>query len=214
MTTPPDTGQPDTTAPTTPTNLTVLGVNGSKVELRWGSSIDLLSQVSYEVLVNGVPTPNAWSTISAGTFPRPSMAGAIVRQLEPGTTYSFAVRAKDAAGNLSGLTSTVTATTAPSSDTTAPTTPTLLSADDGGDGSCPAELEARWTPSTDDSGFVEYEVRGNGVIQAVITGTRLLDYTELLGHVLITIVAVDAAGNASPPSNAIDMIVRYNPCPR
>ena len=62
----------------------------------------------------------------------------------------------------------VGATTLPSTDAVAPTSPTLLSAASGGNGSCPEELWLRWTAASDDreppSG-IEYEVRVNGLIQ-------------------------------------------------
>ena len=66
VTTPPDTGAPDTTPPTTPTNLSLIGVSGSTVHLRWGASLDEISIVTYDVLVNGVPTPNALSEVLPG----------------------------------------------------------------------------------------------------------------------------------------------------
>jgi hypothetical protein len=169
--------------------------------------------VRYDVLVDGFPTAHAMSTIPAGTFPRPSLSGAVVRQLEPGTTYQFSVQARDAAGNISGLSNAVTATTAPSSDTTAPTTPTLVRANGIGDGACPSELWLEWTASSDDSGLVEYEIRSNGVILEIAWGTAFVIDTEFQGLNRVTIVAVDQAGNASAPSNAIDVDIPYNPCP-
>ena len=43
----------------------------------------------------------------------------------------------------------------------------------------------------------------NGTINEVFTGmTDLTGYTEIQGPNVITIVAVDAGGNASAPSNA------------
>jgi hypothetical protein len=66
----------------------------------------------------------------------------------------------------------------------APTTPTLVSASDGGTSWCPEEIELRWTHATDDvdpAGAVEYEVRINDV----------------------------QAGNASAPSNAKTVHVQW-----
>ncbi len=214
VTTPPNTGEPDTTPPSTPANVRVVGVTASTVHLQWNSSLDTISQVKYDVLVNGVPTPNALSEVAAGTFPRPSGSGADVRQLDPGTSYQFTVRARDTAGNLSGPSNTVSATTGPGSgDTVAPTTPTLTSADDGGDGSCPAELHLNGTPSTDNSGFVQYEIRVSGTIIDVASAPRWITYTEALGIHPVTLVAVDRDGNASAPSSPRNVNIRYNPCP-
>ena len=200
--------------PTTPSGLTVEAVVGSKVLLQWTSSVDDVGPVRYDVFVDGVPTPNAWSTVTPGTFPPPPVQGAWVRQLEPGTSYAFAVRAIDGNGNVSSTSSTVTATTQPSGDTVAPTTPTLLSVSGGGTGTCPEELWSRWTGSTDDVDgiFVEYEFRINGVINEVLPGgTQTVAYTEVLGPNTVTIVAVDRAGNASAPSNAITEITNWAP---
>jgi hypothetical protein len=196
----------DTVAPSTPTGLAVLAVDGAKVQLRWNAATDDVGPVRYRVVVDGVVTPNAVSTIAPGTFPVPPSAGAWVRQLDPGP-HQFAVQAVDGAGNASAVTGAVGATVAPDADTTAPTTPTLLSLSGGGTSFCPEELWIRWTASTDDvtpATGIEYEVRVNGVINEVATGaTRTVAYTDVRGANTVTIVAVDRAGNASAPSNAL-----------
>jgi chitodextrinase len=182
------------------------GVTASKVLLAWNSSTDNWGPITYEVLVDGVPTPNAASTRPAGTPSGPT-AGAWVRQLRPGTTYQLAVRARDASGNVSAPSNTVIVTTDQSTDVTAPTTPTLLSAGIGAAGYCPDEIWLRWSASTDDvesPSAIEYEIRVNGIINEVAVGaTRWVAYTEVHGPNTVTIVAVDSAGNASGPSNAI-----------
>lgn len=195
-------------APTVPSGLQVSGVTASKALLGWQSSTDDFGPVTYEVLVNGVPTPNAWSTRPAGT-PRGPTSGAWVRQLRPGTTYQLAVRARDGSNNLSATSNTVTITTAQNPDVTAPTAPVLDAAGSsiGATGYCPDEIWLRWTGSTDDTdpaSAIEYEIRTNGTIIDVVTGaTRQITYTETHGLITLTLVAVDRAGNASAPSNAI-----------
>ena len=55
-----------------------------------------------------------------------SSASYAVSGLSASTTYSFTVKAKDAAGNISAASNAVSVTTlAPVSDTTAPTSPNL-----------------------------------------------------------------------------------------
>jgi len=202
----------DTVAPDTPTGLSVLAVDGSKVQLRWNAAADDFGPVRYRVLVDGVVTPDAVSTIAPGTFPVPPSAGAWVRQLDPGP-HQFTLQAVDGAGNASGVTGAVSATVAPSADTVAPTTPTLTSLSGGGTSFCPEELWIRWTGSTDDvdaATAIEYEVRVNGVINEVMTGgTRTVAYTDVSGPNSVTIVAVDRAGNASAPSNAMTENIQW-----
>jgi hypothetical protein len=207
------TTRPDTHPPSTPTGLSVRGVDGSEVQLLWNASTDDVGPIRYEILVNGVVTLNATPGATPGTFPPPSGQLSWVRQLEPGTTYQFAVRAVDGSGNRSGSSNTVSATTAPSHDTTPPTTPTLLSANGGGTGTCPEEIWLRWTRSTDNvdpQSAIDYEIRINGTINEVQTGIAgTVAYTDVLGPNRVTIVAVDRAGNASAPSNAIDVTTNW-----
>jgi chitodextrinase len=204
---------PDTTAPIAPSDLSASAVTASTVLLTWTSGTDQFHPVRHEVLVDGVPTDDAVSTVPPGTFPRPSVQGAWVRQLEPSTTSVFSVRAVDPSGNVSALSNAVTATTQASTDTGAPTSPTLLSAADGGSSSCPEELWLRWSAATDDvepASTIEYEVRVNGRINEVIPGgTQTVAYTEVLGANAVTIVAVDRAGNASAPSNSLTVVTNW-----
>lgn len=204
---------PDTTPPSTPSGLHVDEVTASKVLLTWTSGTDAVGPVEHDVLVNGVVTANAFSTVTPGTFPRPAVQSAWVRQLSPGTGYQFTVRARDGSGNLSAPSNTVSATTEPATDTVAPSTPILIRADSGGTGICPEEIWTQWTAASDDrasAAEIEYELRINGRINEVIPGgTATVTYTEVLGSNTVTIVAVDPAGNASPAGNAITTITNW-----
>ena len=42
-------------------------------------------------------------------------------------------------------------------------------------------------------------------------GTQTITYTEVLGPNTVTIVAVDQAGNASAPSNAMTVVTNWAP---
>jgi cellulose 1,4-beta-cellobiosidase len=205
---------PDTTAPSAPSGLTVGTVTASTVQLTWNSGSDQFSPVRHEILVNGVPSPDAVSTVPAG-IPPPAVQGAWVRQLDPATAYTFTVRATDPSGNVSATSNAVGASTQPSSDSVAPSSPVLLSAFGGGNGSCPEELWLRWSPAADDvepASRIDYEVRVNGAINEVVPGgTQTITYTDVLGANTVTIVAVDPAGNASAPSNAITVTTNWAP---
>lgn len=199
----------DTTAPTVPSGLSVTSVSASQALLAWSASTDNVGPIFYDILVDGAPTANAWSTRPAGS-PVTATSGAWVRQLAPGTRHEFAVRARDASGNQSAASAPVSAVTQPNPDTTAPTAPVLTAANSGGTSTCPEELWLRWTPSTDDSGTVEYEIRVNSRIIDVASGsTGWITYTEVLGANAVTITAVDAAGNASARSNTITVSTNW-----
>jgi chitodextrinase len=202
----------DTTAPSVPADLSVLSVDQSKVLLRFTRGVDALGNTSHRVLVNGVASPNVASFLTPGTFPRPAQEQVWVRQLDPGGTYAIAVQAVDAFGNVSPPSGAVTVTTAPSGDVVAPTSPVLRRADSGGTGICPEEIWAGWTAATDDgpASEIEYEFRINGVINEVAAAfTQTIAYTEVGGANTVTVVAVDRAGNASAPSNAITVNVNW-----
>ena len=93
-------GSADVVAPTTPTNLAVLSTNGTSVTLNWTASTDNIEVAGYDIY-NGSGTKVGSSAGPVGT----------VSGLSPSTSYSFSVRAFDEAGNLSGSSNTVTATT-------------------------------------------------------------------------------------------------------
>jgi hypothetical protein len=88
-------GGGDTTPPSVPGNLRVTGTSSSSVSLAWNASTDNVGVTGYEV--NGSPVGSGTSTTVSG--------------LSPSTTYTFTVRAVDAAGNRSGASNQVSATT-------------------------------------------------------------------------------------------------------
>jgi hypothetical protein len=89
----------DTQAPTVPGDLRVTGTTSSSVSLAWNASTDNVGVAGYDVYRNG-----ALATSAGGT-------SATVTGLTASTTYQFTVRARDAAGNLSGPSNQVSATT-------------------------------------------------------------------------------------------------------
>ncbi|WUH88959.1 cellulose binding domain-containing protein [Streptomyces sp. NBC_00433] len=96
-------GGTDTTAPTAPGTPTAGAVTSTSVALSWGASTDNTGVTGYDVVqVSGsTETTAATSTTT----------GATVTGLSAGTAYTFAVYARDAAGNRSTRSGTVTATT-------------------------------------------------------------------------------------------------------
>src|SRR6185295_20025006 len=109
---------PDTTAPTTPTGLTATAMSASQVNLGWTASTDNVAVTGYILQRCQGAGCSAWTTIATPTATTYSDTG-----LAAATTYRYWVRATDAAGNLSGWSSIVSAATAsnPVPDTTPPT---------------------------------------------------------------------------------------------
>ncbi|GAA3844591.1 hypothetical protein GCM10022243_08670 [Saccharothrix violaceirubra] len=91
----------DPTPPSVPTGLTVTGKSSSSVSLSWTASTDNVGVTGYDVTVAG----GATTTVPGTT--------ATVNGLNPDTSYSFTVKARDAAGNVSGASTAVTAKTDP-----------------------------------------------------------------------------------------------------
>ncbi|TQK43367.1 fibronectin type III domain protein [Streptomyces sp. SLBN-118] len=92
-------GGGDTQAPTAPTNLHSTGTSSSSVSLAWSASTDNVGVTGYDVYQGSTR-----ATTVTGT-------GATVSGLAASTSYSFTVRAHDAAGNVSPASTTVSVTT-------------------------------------------------------------------------------------------------------
>lgn len=89
----------DTQAPTVPASLRSTTTSTTSVSLAWNASTDNVAVTSYEVFRGGV---------SAGTTTSTAFT---VTGLAANTSYSFTVRAKDAAANVSAASATLTVTT-------------------------------------------------------------------------------------------------------
>jgi chitodextrinase len=191
---------PDVTAPTTPTNLRVTGTGISTVSLAWDRSSDRWS-FGYEVLMDG-------QFLSSAAHPYIGTPSTMLRKIPPGA-HTFQVRARDFAGNISGLSNAVTVTLAGNGDSTPPTAPSNLTVEDLDD-NC-GSLILRWTPSTDTLDVpseIEYELHVNGnFFQLTPPGTSEIGIYTQPGTQTWTVVAVDRAGNSSGPSNAVTLTV-------
>ena len=114
---------PDTPAPTAPTDLTAGTVSSGQVNLSWTASTDNVGVTGYFVeRCQGVGCSD-FSQIAS-----PGIAAAYSdTTLTAATSYSYRVRAVDAAGDLSAYSNVATLTT-PAVDTQPPTTPGTLTA--------------------------------------------------------------------------------------
>ena len=142
-------GGGDTQAPTTPTGLTATAASSSQINLSWTASTDNVGVTGYLVercQGAGCSTFTQIATPTGTTF---SDTG-----LSASTSYSYRVRAADAVPNLSGYSSTASATTQAAADTQAPTAPTALTAT----AASSTQINLSWTASTDNVGVTGYRV--------------------------------------------------------
>ena len=102
----------DTTAPSTPSGVTVGGTTGSTVSLSWAPSSDNIGVASYRIFRNGTQVGTSTGTSFTDTG------------LDNNTTYSYTVVAVDFAGNVSSPSAPVNATTTASPPP--PSSPTFV----------------------------------------------------------------------------------------
>ena len=93
----------DTTPPTTPTGLTAAAAGSTGANLSWSASTDNVGVTGYIVRRKGVQVATPTTTSFADTG------------LSAATTYSYTVAARDAAGNVSPNSASVSVTTLPPS---------------------------------------------------------------------------------------------------
>ena len=89
----------DTTAPSVPSSVSVGSVTSSSIVLNWSASTDNTAVVGYDVYLNNVLKTNTTSI------------AVTISNLSAATSYSFFVKAKDAAGNTSNSSAVINATT-------------------------------------------------------------------------------------------------------
>src|SRR5205807_6839197 len=190
---------PDTTAPSAPTTLTATAASASQIDLAWSASTDNVGVTGYRVERCQGAGCTTFAQVSAPTATSFNDTG-----LAAGTSYSYQVRATDAAGNLSAYSSVASATTQ-TPDTTAPTAPTGLSAT----AASSAQINLAWTASTDNVGVTGYRVercQGAGCTTfaqvSAPTATSFNDTGLAAGtSYSYQVRATDAAGNLSAYSS-------------
>jgi len=182
----------DKQAPTVPA-FTVTSVGTRHIGLAWTSTDDS-PFISYQVYKDGVKVHTGWISETSRTF----------TLLQPGTTYTFTAQAKDrfvneSGGNLSAVSPPFSVATKPNdgSDVTPPTQPASVQADSYGD----LEMQVWWTASTDDvtpQNVIVYEIYVNGVHENTAIGRNMTPSAYgVRGNNVITVIAIDEAGNRS-----------------
>ena len=133
------TSTPDTQAPTAPT-LATTGKTTTTVALSWSGATDNVGITGYDVYNSATLV----TSVAATTY--------TVTGLTANTAYTFTVKAKDAAGNVSVASNSLAVTTS-APDTQAPTAPTLTST-----GKTTTTVSLSWSGSTDNVGVTGYDV--------------------------------------------------------
>lgn len=182
-------GSTDTVAPTAPT-LSASGTTQTTTNLSWSGATDNVAVTGYDVY--------------RGTTLIGSTAGLTfaVSGLTASTAYTFNVRSKDAAGNISPNSNTVSITTlAPTPDTTAPSAPTLTAS-----GTTTTSTNLSWSGATDNVGVTGYDVFRNSVLLGSTSSTSfaVTGLTAATTYVF-NVRAKDAAGNLSVNSNSVSV---------
>jgi chitodextrinase len=183
-------GSTDTIAPTAPT-LTASGTTQTTTSLSWSGATDNIAVTGYDVFQGATLIGSTPSTTFA------------VSGLTASTTYSFTVKAKDAAGNSSVDSNSVSVTTlAPIVDTTAPTAPTLSAS-----GTTSTTTNLSWTGATDNVAVTGYDVYRNAVLIGSTTTATTFAVTGLTASTVYTfnVRAKDAAANVSVNSNTVSV---------
>jgi len=92
-------GTNDTQAPSAPAGLTATAVSSSQINLSWNASTDNVGVAGYDIFRFGAQIASSTTTSYSNTG------------LTAATAYSYTVKARDAAGNVSAASNTASATT-------------------------------------------------------------------------------------------------------
>ena len=186
---------PDTNAPSIPTGLAANAVSPYQINVSWSASSDNVAVAGYGIYRGGALVGvlgNVTTYQDTG--------------LTPATTYTYWVRAFDAAGNVSGPSAAAGATTSSASDSVAPTTPTGLTASTVS----ASQLDVNWSASTDNVAVTGYRVYRNGAYLTTVGSTTTYRDNGLAPSTMYVynVDAIDAAGNASGVSTAASASTR------
>jgi serine protease len=198
---------PDTTAPSVPSSLSASVASSSAINLSWTASTDTGGSglAGYKIERCTGSTCTGFAQIGTSTSASFADSG-----LAAATTYRYRVRAYDGAGNHSGYSTIVNATTQAAADTTAPTVPGSVAAT----ASSSTAVGVTWTASTDagGSGLAGYKIErctGSTCTGFAQIGTSTTTSYADSGLVASTtyryrVRAYDGAGNHSAYSSIVN----------
>ncbi|WP_066949922.1 discoidin domain-containing protein [Microtetraspora fusca] len=182
-------GTGDTEPPTAPGNLAYTEPATGQIKLTWSASTDNVGVTGYDIYANNELLTSVAGNITTYTDSRPGSE-----------TVSYYVKARDAAGNQSPASNTVTRKGS-GGDTEAPTAPGNLAYTEPTSG----QIKLTWSASTDNVGVTGYDIYANNILRDSVAG-NVLSYTDnqpVTATVSYYVKAKDAAGNQSPASNTV-----------
>ncbi|MGX1506532.1 UNVERIFIED_CONTAM: hypothetical protein RKD43_005157 [Streptomyces graminofaciens] len=179
----------DTTAPGAPAELAFTEPATGRIRLTWKASTDDTGVTGYDIYADNQLLAAVAGDVTTFTDTRPS-----------NVTVSYYVRARDAAGNQSANSNTVTRR-ADSGDTQAPTAPSNLSFTEP----APGRIVLTWGASVDNTGVTGYDIYAGNVLRKSVAGdvTTYTDTQPVSATVTYRVRARDAAGNESGDSNGV-----------
>ncbi|MBB5873502.1 glucose/arabinose dehydrogenase [Allocatelliglobosispora scoriae] len=186
-------GGGDTQAPTVPGNARVSNLLCNSVTFAWNAATDNVGVAFYDIYHDG----QQMSSVSGSTL-------STTLTVVPGVTWGLYVNARDAAGNVSQASTTVTITPPQcQADTTPPTAPTALTGSGSG-----TTVSLSWTAATDNVGVRSYDIYRNATKVGTVTGAPPAPSFIDSGLAANTgyqyyVRAQDAQANVSPASNTI-----------
>ncbi|NEB82308.1 Secreted glycosyl hydrolase [Streptomyces sp. SID14478] len=178
----------DTQAPGAPSSLAYIEPATGQIKLTWKAATDNVAVTGYDIYANGTLRASVDGNTLTYTDSQPASA-----------TLTYFVRAKDAAGNQSANSNSVTRK-GDTGDTQAPTAPGNLAFTEATKG----QIKLTWQASTDNVKVTAYDIYANGSLIKSVAGdvTTYTDTQPASATVTYTVRAKDAAGNQSTNSNS------------
>ncbi len=179
----------DTTAPSSPENVSVSGITENSAAVTWEQASDNVAVAGYNIYLGDSETPvNGDQPVTELTY---TLTG-----LDAATAYTVRIEAVDTSGNRSEVMAEAAFTTAEAQGTVdeeAPTKPTNTTVEAKTENS----ITISWTASEDNVGVVGYKVLVDGVEKANVTEGTACTLTGLEPgrEYSILVIAYDAMGS-------------------